>query len=67
LMADLKRRGADVAVATGSTPWEARALEQAGFRRVYDLDFMVRDREGLLPESIPEHVTFLEADYATLA
>ncbi len=67
LTLDLKRRGADVAVATGSTPWEAEALVRAGFRRVYDLDFVIRDRKGVVPESIPAHVTFLEADYATLA
>jgi hypothetical protein len=64
---DLKGRGADVAVAVGNTDWEARALERSGFRRAYDLDFQIRDRDGLLPESVPTHLSFLEADYATLA
>lgn len=67
LARDLKRRGADVAIACGGTAWEAEALRRAGFRRAYDLEFVIRDREGLLPGSIPTHVTYLEADYATLA
>ncbi len=67
LARDLGRRGADVAVACGGTSWEAEALNRAGFRRAYDLEFVIRDRKGLLPASIPAHLSFLEADYATLA
>jgi hypothetical protein len=66
LAAELARLGADRVLACGSTPWEAQALRGAGFRHAYDLGFHIRDRAGLLPAGAPRHVSFLEADYATL-
>jgi hypothetical protein len=64
LAAELKRGGADFALACGGTPWAANALAAAGYRRAFDLDFHLRDRTGILPRDAPYYPTFLEADYA---
>ncbi len=66
--AELRRLGADVALACGSTPWEATALPRAGFRPAYELPLFVRDRDGRLPRDAARawHLGFLEADYAVL-
>lgn len=66
--AELRRLGADTAVACGSTPWEATALPRAGFRPAYELPLFVRDRDGRLPRdgALAWHLGFLEADYAVL-
>jgi hypothetical protein len=66
LAAELARLGADVAIAFGPNPWEAEGLRRAGFRHAFDLDFHLRDRSGLLPAGVPRHLSFLEADYATI-
>jgi hypothetical protein len=64
LSRDLKRRGADVAVGFGSTPWLASALGEAGFVSRHELEFRLRDRDRLLPDGATFHLTPLEADYA---
>jgi hypothetical protein len=63
---ELRRMGAREAVACASTPWALHGLRLAGFRHAYDLDFSIRDPEGLLPRDVPYHLGFVEADYATL-
>ena len=64
LTAELKRQGADVAVAFASTPWSALAFRSAGYAVAHALEFRLRDRSGRLPVTLPFHLTPLEADYA---
>ena len=64
LVQELKGRGADVAEAMGSTPWAAEALLRLGFRRGFDLEYLLRDLKGQIPVDAPFHITFCEADYA---
>lgn len=63
---EVKKQGADFALACGSTPWEAAALRAEGFRHAFDLELSIRDRSKLLPKDAPIHVSFLDADYAYL-
>jgi len=64
LAKELKRQGADVALACGGPSWINEGLVAAGFRRAYDLEFLLRDRKDRLPKAPPYYLTFLEADYA---
>lgn len=64
LTAELARQGADLAQAFAANEWSARAWRAAGYARVHDLEFRLRDRAGLVPRGRPLHLTPLEADYA---
>ncbi len=64
LTAELKRQGADFALAFTSTDWSARAFASAGFGPSHALEFRLRDRAGRLPRGVPFHLSPLEADYA---
>ncbi len=65
LRRELGRQGADVVQAFAVPGWVAEGFSRAGFRRAFPLNFMVRDRKGLLPAAdVPMHITPLEADYA---
>jgi hypothetical protein len=64
LTAELRLRGADVAVAVASTEWTARALGAAGYAPAHTLEFRLRDRANLLPRAAPFHLTPMQADYA---
>lgn len=66
LCRELKRQGADLAQAIGSTPWGARALRASGFAQTHQLEFRLRDRSDLLPRGVPFHLTPFESDYAYL-
>ena len=59
----LTDRGADLALAYGSTPWTAEALRRAGFVSRYAVKFHIRDREGLIPRGPEFHLTPIEGDY----
>jgi hypothetical protein len=60
---ELKRQGADIAQAYGSTPWAAASLESAGYAARFDVKFHIRDRQSLIPASSTFHLTPLEGDY----
>jgi hypothetical protein len=60
---ELVRQGADVTQAFAGTPWVAGALMEAGFVTRYSLELSIRDRQALLPQDVPFHLTPLEADY----
>lgn len=64
LVRHLRARGADLAVAFGSTPWMALALRQCGFDPVHRLEFTLRDRDGRIPRDAPFHLSPFEADHA---
>jgi hypothetical protein len=61
---ELKRQGADLAQAYGSTPWTVRGLEKSGFKSRYSVKFHIRDRQGLIARDATFHLTPLEGDYA---
>jgi hypothetical protein len=64
LTAELKRRGADVALGFASTDWSAQALRDSGYAPGSRLEFRLRDRSKLIPPGATFHLTPLEADYA---
>ena len=64
LAGELRGQGADVALACGTAPWAAEGLLRAGFYRLHDLEFRLRDRAGLVPRDPPFLLSYLEADYA---
>jgi hypothetical protein len=64
LTEELKKQGADFALACGSNDWTAAALEAAGYRALHRLGLWLRDRKKRIPHAGSWHVTFLEADYA---
>ncbi|SIO33154.1 hypothetical protein SAMN05444166_3844 [Singulisphaera sp. GP187] len=64
LTEELGRQGADLAVGFASTPWIADALRLSGFTPAHHLEFTLRDREGLIPNGVPIHLSSFEADYA---
>ena len=64
LAQELARQGADFVQAFASTPWMNESLRRSGFVSRFDLEFNLRDRQGLIPRGVPFHFTPLEADYA---
>jgi hypothetical protein len=64
LTQELGYQGADFAQTFASTPWMAEALQRSGFSSRFALEFMIRDRQKLLPVGIPFHLMPIEADYA---
>ncbi len=64
LTRELARQGADLVQAFASTPWMAEGLRRSGFVSRFDLEFNLRDRQGLIPHGVPFHFSPLEADYA---
>jgi hypothetical protein len=66
LTAELRQQSADDVTCFASTPWMARALQQNGYRPTHTTEFLLRDRNKLLPRDLPCHLTQLEGDHAYL-
>jgi hypothetical protein len=64
LTANLRAEGAAVAVGFGSSPWMANALKHCGFVEAHHIEFILRDRSGLIPRDATFHLSPFEADYA---
>jgi hypothetical protein len=64
LTRELKRQGADLALAYASTPWKVEALRNCGYNARYSVKFHIRDRQGLIARNVTFHLTPLEGDYA---
>jgi hypothetical protein len=64
LTVELRRQGADIALAYASTPWTTEAFKRCGYDTRYSVKFHIRDRQGLISRDAVFHVTPLEGDYA---
>jgi len=64
LTRELARQDADLVQVFASTPWMTEGLRRSGFVSRFELDFHLRDRQGLIPRGVPFHFTPIEADYA---
>jgi hypothetical protein len=64
LTSELKRQGADRAMAVGSTDWARRGLSDSGYFLAHDVEFRLRDRRNIIPRDAVFHFTPMEADYA---
>lgn len=64
LVDELRAQNADVAECFASTPWMTEGLGRSGFYPTHQVNFLLRDRDKLLPPDARFHLTPFEADYA---
>lgn len=64
LVDELRAQNADVAECFASTPWMTEGLKRNGFYATHQVNFLLRDRQKLLPPGARFHLTPFVADYA---